>query len=163
MKLMEMSVGKLLEEVAAPTPAPGGGSVAALAGALAAALCRMVAGLTVGKEKLAESRPDMERALRDATSLQERLGGLAEDDRLAFLSVMDARKLPRGTGGERATRDRAMQDAVLRSARIPLSTLKAIRELAALAVCVCDKGNLSCITDAGSSAQMIRAGALCAA
>lgn len=163
MKLTEMSFGKLLEELGSPAPAPGGGSVAALAGALAAGLCRMVARLTMDKGRLAESTPDMERVLRDATALQERLCALAEEDMLAFLSVMNARKLPRGTASEREARDGAIQDAALRSARTPLSTLKALRDLSALALCVCDRGNPSCITDAGSSAQMIRAGAMCAA
>jgi len=161
-KLIEMSMERLLEDLGAPTPAPGGGSVAALAGALAAALCRMVAGLTAGKEQLADSRPDMERVLRDATALQNRLGDLADEDSRAFRDVIEARRLPRGTAGERKAREKAMQDAVLRSAQAPLSTLRALRELSALALCVCDKGNPGSVTDAGSSAQMIRAGAVCA-
>ncbi len=157
MKLVEMSVGDFLGEVASSSPAPGGGSVAALAGALAAALCAMVARLT------GDSLPDRERALQEASTLQDRLKDLVDEDCRAFSAVMTARRLPRSTEAERATRDRALQDAVLRSARIPLSTLEALRNLSALALRISDKGNPNCVTDAGSALQMIRAGAACAA
>ncbi len=163
MKLVEMSFERLLAELGSSSPAPGGGSVAALAGALAAALCAMVARLAVGKEQLRDSWPDMERVMREAAALQKRLGELADEDSHAFSAVMDARRLPRRTAAEREARDLAIRDAILRAARAPLSTLEALRDLSALALRTSEKGNPGCVTDAGSAAQMIRAGAACAA
>jgi methenyltetrahydrofolate cyclohydrolase len=163
MKLVEMSLEKFLRELGSASPAPGGGSVAALAGALAAALCRMVSALTVGKEKYRDSWADMERVDRESARLEERFRGLVDEDALAFCQVMEARKLPKGTDQERRARESAMRDAALKSANVPLSTLGLLRELSALALCAADKGNPSCVTDAGSASQMIRAGAISAA
>jgi formiminotetrahydrofolate cyclodeaminase len=163
MKLMELTLEKFLCELGSASPAPGGGSVAALAGALAAALCRMVSALTVGKESLASSGPDMERVARESAGLEARLRELVDRDTLAFREVMEARKLPKATEQERQARARAIHEAALKSANVPLSTLETLRELSVLALTAADKGNPSCVTDAGSASQMIRAGALSAA
>ena len=163
MKLIEMSLEKFLTELGSVSPAPGGGSVAALAGALAAALCRMVSALTTGKEKYRDSWADMERVSRESASLEERLRGLVDEDAQAFCAVMQARKLLKRTDQERQVREQALDDASLRSTNVPLSTLRALRDLAAFALCAAEKGNPGCVTDAGSASQMIRAGALSAA
>ncbi len=163
MKIIEMSLEELLRELGSASPAPGGGSVAALAGALAAALCRMVSALTVGKEKYRDSWADMERVGGESAALEERLRALVDEDTRAFSAVMEARKLPRGTEGEREARECALGAAALESAKVPLSTLCALRELSALARCAAEKGNRGCVTDAGSASQMIRAGAVSAA
>ena len=161
--LVSMSLEDFLSELGSSSPAPGGGSVAALAGALAAALCVMVSGLTAGKEKYRESWEDMEKVGREAAVLEERFRGLVDEDTAAFRAVMDARRLPRGTAAEREARDGALREAVLRSARAPLATLSALRELSALARLAADRGNPACVTDAGSAGQLIRAGAVSAA
>ncbi len=127
--LITMSLEDFLKELGSSSPAPGGGSVAALAGALAAALCVMVSGLTAGKEKCRDSWEDMEKVGREAAALEERLRSLVDEDTAAFRAVMDARRLPRGTTAERETRERALREAVLRSARAPFATLSALREL----------------------------------
>ncbi len=161
--LITMSLEDFLRELGSSSPAPGGGSVAALAGALAAALCVMVSGLTAGKEKCRDSWEDMEKVGREAAALEERLRNLVDEDTAAFRAVMDARRLPRGTTAERETRERALREAVLRSARAPFATLSALRELSMLARLAADRGNPACVTDAGSAAQLIRAGAMSAA
>ncbi|MGO9410837.1 MAG: cyclodeaminase/cyclohydrolase family protein [Spirochaetia bacterium] len=163
MKLMEMSLEKFLSELGSASPAPGGGSVAALAGALAAALCRMVSALTAGKEKYRDSWADMERVGRESAVLEGRLRVLVDEDTQAFRAVMETRRLPKGTDRERQVREQALDNASLTSANVPLSTLEALRELSALALCAADRGNPRCVTDAGSASQMIRAGALSAA
>ncbi len=163
MKLMELTLDKFLCELGSASPAPGGGSVAALSGALAAALCRMVSALTVGKEKLKDSWQEMEKVGRDCAVLEARLRALVDEDTDAFLRVMEARKLPKGTDQERRDRAKAVQEASLKSANVPLATLEALRELSVLAVSAADRGNPACVTDAGSASQMIRAGALAAA
>jgi len=163
MKLTEMSLQEFLCDLGSSSPAPGGGSVAALVGALAAALCRMVSALTVGKEKLRNVWTDMERVGREAAALEERLCGLVDEDTMAFRAVVQARKLPRGTDQERQNRERALQESLLQSAKTPLSTLCALRALSTLVLCAADKGNPGCVTDAGCASQIIRAGALSAA
>lgn len=163
MKILEMSLEEFLRELGSSSPAPGGGSVAALAGALAAALCRMVSALTVGKEKYRGSWEEMERVRSESAALEERLRALVDEDTRAFTAVIEARKLPRRTDGERDGRERALGGAALESAKVPLSTLCALRELSALARCAAEKGNTGCVTDAGSASQMIRAGAVSAA
>ncbi len=157
MKLVEMSVEDFLRELGSSSPTPGGGSVAAFAGALAGALCVMVARLTE------DSLMQREGVIQQASALQKRLCDLVDEDSQGFLAVMDARRLPRGTAGERETRVRALQEAILRSSRAPLATLEALRELSALVALVSDKRNPACVTDGGSAAQMIRAGAVSAA
>ena len=162
-KLSEMTVAGFLAEVASDSPAPGGGSVAALAGAIAASLCQMVSGLTMGRETYKESWAVMQEARAAAGSLGARLRELVDEDAEAFNSVMQARKLPRGTEEQKTARARALQDATVRSARVPLETLHALAPLADLAALCAEKGNPGCVTDAGSAAQMIRAGAAAAA
>ena len=163
MKLVEMPLDKFLCELGSPFPTPGGGSIAALAGALAAALCRMVSSLTVGKERCRDSWAEMEIVGRESTALEARLLYLVDEDARAFSKVIVARKLSKATERDRQARDRALQEAALRCAKVPLSTLTALRALASLSARAADKGNSACVTDAGSASQMIRAGAVSAA
>jgi len=163
MKLLEMTVEGFLAELGSDSPAPGGGSAAALAGAIAASLCEMVCRLTLGREAYRDVWAVIEEAQIRAASLGSRLRELVEEDAQAFNSVMTARKLPRGTEEQKAARERALQEAALRSARVPLETLEYLAALADLAVVCADLGNPACVTDAGSAAQMIRAGGAAAA
>ncbi|HUJ75748.1 MAG TPA: cyclodeaminase/cyclohydrolase family protein [bacterium] len=163
MKLTELTLEKFLCELGSASPTPGGGSVAALAGALAAALCRMVSVLTVEKESLKDSWREMEKVGQESARLEGRLRELVDQDTQAFRKVMDARKLPKATEPERQVRSRAIQEAALASASVPLETLETLRELSILALSAADKGNPACVTDAGSASQMIKAGAISAA
>jgi formiminotetrahydrofolate cyclodeaminase len=163
MKFAHMSFDAFIRELASESPAPGGGSAAAMTGAMAAALCGMVARLTAGKEKYREAWAAMEDMKREADTLAIRLLDLADDDTEAFRAVMSARRLPKGTDAERAVRERAIRDAVLRSAEVPLETLKSARSIARLAVSAVERGNPNCITDAGTAAEMAKAAAMGAA
>ena len=163
MKLIDLSVADFLQQLGSASPAPGGGSAAALAGAVAGALCAMVASLTEGKEKHRASWSDMEKVRREAAVLEGRLRALVDEDTEAFLAVMAARRLPRGSEEERETRASALQDAILRAARAPLATLSAIRSLSELPGIAADRGSPGCITDAGTAAQMLLAGGMAAA
>jgi glutamate formiminotransferase/formiminotetrahydrofolate cyclodeaminase len=98
-----------------------------------------------------------------AGSLGARLRDLIDEDAQAFNSVVASRKLPRATEEQKAARERAIQDGTVRSARVPLETLETLALLADLAALSAEKGSPGCITDAGSAAQMIRAGAVAAA
>lgn len=162
MKLVEMPLQDFLEELGSASPAPGGGSAAALAGALAAALCAMVGRMTVGKEKLKDSWSDMEKLIAEAGELEARLRQLVDEDTRAFSAVMAARRLPQGSRQEREARTQALQSALLASARAPLSTLASIRALLPLCDAAARRGNPGCITDAGAAAELARAGAVAA-
>jgi glutamate formiminotransferase/formiminotetrahydrofolate cyclodeaminase len=162
-KLSEMTVTGFLTELASDSPAPGGGSAAALSGAIAASLCEMVSGLTLGRETYKEAWAVMREARAAAGRLGARLQELVDQDAQAFNSVMAARRLPHAAEEQKAARERAIQDATVRSARVPLETLQMLAPLADLAALCAEKGNPGCVTDAGSAAQMIRAGAVAAA
>jgi methenyltetrahydrofolate cyclohydrolase len=163
MNLPNLTVKAFLDELASGSPAPGGGSTAALAGALASALCGMVARLTLGREKLSDRWPAMEEVAAEADRLRGRFLGLVDEDAEAYLSVVAARKLPKGTADERVAREHAAAAAVLRSARAPLETLLLAGEAAGLAARALEQGNPSCASDAGSAAQAARLAAEAAA
>jgi methenyltetrahydrofolate cyclohydrolase len=160
--LARMSVEQAFAEIASSSPAPGGGSAAALAGAVAASLCAMAARLTVGKEAFRAAWAEMEQVAVESLRLSSRLLRLADEDAEAFLSIGAARGLPKATDAEKAARAAALQAATLRSARVPLETLQAIERAAALVAAAAARGNPRCITDVGSAAQLLRAGALAA-
>jgi formiminotetrahydrofolate cyclodeaminase len=110
----------------------------------------MAARMTEGKEKFRASQADMEKVRREAGEQETLLRRLVDEDTTAFLAVMAARR-------------KAVQDAVARAARVPASTLAAIRALSALARLAAERGNPACITDVGTAAVMLRAGAAAAA
>jgi methenyltetrahydrofolate cyclohydrolase len=151
MRLVDLPVSDFLGELASDSPAPGGGSAAALAGAVAAALCGMVCRLTVGREKYRESWPVIEAARGEAARLGGLLARLVEEDAEAYRGVMAARALPKGTEAEKDARQAAVQQATARSAQAPLETLAALCECIKVVELLLQHGNPACITDAGSA------------
>jgi glutamate formiminotransferase / formiminotetrahydrofolate cyclodeaminase len=139
-----------IASVGAPTPTPGGGSVVAVAGALAASLTMMVAGLTAGRPKYAAVEPEMRRIVADAAELTRTLRALADRDAEAYAAVSAAYKLPKGADG----RDDAITVALLEAARVPLETAHAAARVASLAVTVAEKGNPNAVSDAGVAALL---------
>ena len=146
-----------LDRLAAGTPTPGGGSAAATAGAMAAALTAMVARLTIGKKKYATIEARMGVVLESAEGLRHRLVGLAQDDATAFEAVLRAMRLPKETAEEQASRDQALEAATLQAARIPLSVALAAADAAELAAEAVEIGNVNAITDAAAAVAMARA------
>jgi len=163
MRLVEMTVTDFLGELGSDSPAPGGGSAAALTGAVAAALSGMVCRLTVGKEKYRESWPVIEAARGEAARLGSLLARLVEEDAEALRAVVAARGLPGGTDAEKHARQAALQAATLRSAQAPMETLSALCECAHVVELLLQHGNPSCMTDAGSAGALAGAAALAAA
>jgi glutamate formiminotransferase / formiminotetrahydrofolate cyclodeaminase len=151
------SLSGFVSEVAAATPAPGGGSVAAHAGALGAALAQMVAGLTVGKKKYAAVESEMKEAALKAAALVTTLTGLVERDAQSYGAVMNAYKLPNEPKEAAAARTRAIDDALVGAAKVPLETARACAEVADLAVLVAEKGNPNAASDAGVAALLSEA------
>jgi glutamate formiminotransferase / formiminotetrahydrofolate cyclodeaminase len=143
--------------VASSVPAPGGGSVCAHAGALAAALARMVAGLTIGRKKYASVGPEMTTLAEAAGRLGARLADLVREDADAYGLVSAAYKMPKEPVEQAAKRDAAIQSALLDAARVPLETARACAAVATLAATCAQKGNPNAASDAGVAALMAAA------
>jgi len=159
MKLVELQTQEFVEKVANDAPAPGGGSVAALAGALAAALCAMVARLTLGKEKYRGTWKEMEHLRDSADALMHRLLELVDEDTAAYNQVLSAFNLPGDNEAQKQTRRAAIQSATKKATAVPMETLRSVAGLLDLAATAVEKGNPNCLSDAGVSAHLIRAAA----
>ena len=146
-----------LDEVAAATAAPGGGSAAAYAGALGAALTAMVSGLTVGKKKYTEVEAEMQAVLVQANELRTALTNAVKDDSSAFEGVMEAFKLPKATEEEQKARQDAIKISTLNAAHVPLDTAAHSLKVMELAEFCARHGNLNAISDAMSAFALGRA------
>jgi glutamate formiminotransferase/formiminotetrahydrofolate cyclodeaminase len=153
----EADVVPYLEALASSAPAPGGGSAAALAGALAAALGEMVANLTVGREKFAAVEERMTALLDQLTHLRRRLTAAMQEDEDAFNAYMAARRLPRETPEERTQRTQALQAATLAAAEAPLAVARLCHELLPLCQEAAEYGNPAVASDAGVAAILAEA------
>ncbi len=146
-----------LDDLASSSPAPGGGSVAALAGALGAALTSMVCNLTVGKKKYADVEKDMKKIVAQSEELRSTFTVLIDKDTLAFSKVMEAYGLPKETDPQKALRSAAIREATKEATQIPLEVMKHCIDALALAQEVASRGNVNSISDAGVSALMLHA------
>ncbi len=151
------SLSGFVAAVASSNPVPGGGSVAAHTGALAAALAQMVAGLTIGKKKYAAVDAEMKEAALRAVALGNTLSALVKRDAEAYSQVSEAYKLPKEPGDAAARRAEAVTTALLKAAEVPLETARASVEVAKLAALVAEKGNTNAVTDAGVAALLAQA------
>lgn len=155
--LSRLPVRELLDRLASSEPVPGGGSAAALAGAMGAGLVSMVAALTVGRAEYAEADP-MAREIGEAASpLRGELLDLAERDAEAYDAFVRARRLPRDTDEQRATRATAMAAAIQQAAEIPLRTARVAAQALELARRIAPIGNRNAVSDAGVAAQLASA------
>jgi formiminotetrahydrofolate cyclodeaminase len=146
-----------LDEVASSSPAPGGGSVAALSGALGAALTSMVCNLTIGRKKYADVDDEMKNVLEQSEHLREQFTTLVERDTQAFNKVMEAIALPKDTDPQKALRGAAIREATKEATLVPLEVMKHCIDALALAQAVVSKGNANSVSDAGVSAYMLHA------
>jgi glutamate formiminotransferase/formiminotetrahydrofolate cyclodeaminase len=151
------SLSGFVASVASANPVPGGGSVAAHAGALAAALAQMVTGLTIGKKKYAAVDAEMKEAALRAVSLGNNLASLVKRDAEAYSLVSEAHKLPKEPADAAARRSEAVTSALLKAAEVPLETARAAVEVAQIAALVAEKGNSNAVTDAGVAALLAEA------
>jgi glutamate formiminotransferase/formiminotetrahydrofolate cyclodeaminase len=147
--LVSLDLQAFTDEVSMDSPAPGGGSVAALCGALSAALSSMVANLTYGKKGAEESGEDMKRVAVRAQELKDELLRAVDLDARAFNKVMEAFRLPKGTEEQSREREAAVEDASKGATLVPLGVLTAAAELIELAEAVARKGNRNSVSDAG--------------
>jgi len=151
-------ISRFLDDLASSAPTPGGGSAAAIMGAMGAALISMVCNLTIGKKDYEAVQAQIRQALDQAEALRRRLTGLIEDDVQAFESLMAAYKLPRATEPDKLARDRAVQHALKQATDVPLACASACAELIDLAQRVARIGSRAVISDAGVAALVAHAG-----
>ncbi len=148
-KIKDIAVEPFLEALASRSATPGGGSAAAIIGAMGASLVSMVCNLTIGKKKYAEVEDEMKDILAKAEALRVKLTAMIEDDVKAFDAVMGAYGMAKETDAEKEARDKAIQAALKQATEVPLRCCQAAREVIDLAATASDKGNLNVISDAG--------------
>ena len=152
--LVSMTVTGFADEVSRDTPAPGGGSVAALAGALAAGLASMVANLTQKNPKSSEHEKDLLRIAETAQTLKDKLLMAVDDDTNAFSAYMNALKLPKQTPEEKKAREQAMQEGLKLAVHVPLETARLSREAMKIGLEAAVQGNPNSVTDAAVGTAM---------
>lgn len=156
--LTNQSIENFLDELASTSPTPGGGSVAALAGAMGAALTSMVCNLTIGKKKYAEVENEMNDVRQRSEDLRRTFTALVDEDTQAFNNVMSAYALPKESDEQKAIRTAAIQSATKEAVLVPLKVMRRCIEGLGLAKTVAEKGNVNSVSDAGVSAIMLYGG-----
>jgi len=155
--IIEQPVTQFLDELASNAATPGGGSGAAIMGALGAALVSMVCNLTIGKKNYAEVEPEMRSVLHDAEALRQRLADMVADDIAAFNGLMAAYGLPKLTDEDKAARGAAIQHALRAATEAPLACARACAEVIKLSMRAAEVGNRNVISDAGVGALAAQA------
>ena len=155
--LIDMTVRDFADELSTDSPAPGGGSVSALCGSLAASLTTMVANLTHGKKGYEQQFKKMNDLAIEAQHLKDELLRFVDLDTAAFNKVMDSFRLPKKTEEEKAGRAQAIQDATKEATIVPLSVMKTTFKVLGLVDTVSKYGNVNSISDAGVAALVVSA------
>lgn len=152
--LVSLATAELVHEVSRETPAPGGGSIAALAGSLGAALASMVSNLTIGKKGYEKVWKELIRLAEEAQEIKDKLIKAVDDDTNAFNAYMEARRLPAKTLEETKAREKAIQDGLKEAVMVPLNTAQLSLDALKIAKRVVEIGNKNSATDAGVGAQI---------
>ncbi len=158
-----VTVETYLDRLASAEPEPGGGSVAALVGALGAALVTMVTNLTLGKDKYVAVQKDVAEIKATSEQLRRELEELVTLDALAYGKVAAAMKLPRDDETQKKERQRVLQSALVGAAEVPLRVAEAAVGVARLSLPAAEKGNVNAVSDAGVAALLADAAAQAAA
>jgi formiminotetrahydrofolate cyclodeaminase len=148
-QIKDTAIEPFLDALASSNATPGGGSAAAILGAMGAALVSMVCNLTIGKKKYAEVEGEMKDVLAKAEELRHRMTGMIQEDVKAFDTVMGAYGMPKETDADKLKRDAAIQDALKQATEVPIRCCHLAREVIDLALTASAKGNLNVISDAG--------------
>ena len=156
-KLVDLTARGFAEETASESPAPGGGSISAYMGALAAALGTMVANLTAHKAAYDDRWEEFSDAAEKGQDIMERMLHLVDEDTAAFNRIMDVFAMPKKTDAEKAARAKALEDATLYATQVPMRTMETAAEAFALIRNMAENGNPASVTDAGVGALAARA------
>lgn len=155
--LIDKKISNFLDELASNSPTPGGGSVAALAGALGVALISMVGNLTVGKKKYEEVEEDIKKIISSSEKLRYELSQLIEEDVKVFNNFMATYKMPKETEDEKGIRAEMIQESLIKAAKVPLKVAYKCLDILSLSKEVAEKGNINVVSDAGVAALMAEA------
>lgn len=158
MSFAEVTVQNFLTQVASAEPVPGGGSVAALSGALGASLVAMVCRLTIGKKGYEAVSDEMQAILPRAEELQRQLRDLMQADADAYARVMSAYQLPKSTDAEKITRTQAIQTALKHASAVPMQVAELCTQVMELTRPIAEKGNKNAASDGGVGALIAEAG-----
>ncbi len=158
--LVEMKLNDFVDEVSRESPAPGGGSIAALAGALGASLSSMVSNLSANNRGSEEIDEILNKAANECQGIKFNLVKAIDEDTKAFNEYMDARRLPNRTDEEKKYRNDAMLKGLKNAVAVPLQTAEESAKILNIAKIVAENGNQNSITDVGVGAQMAYSGVL---
>jgi len=162
--IKQSSIEGFLDELASRNSTPGGGSAAAMMGAMGAALLSMVCNLTIGKAKYRDVEEELNAVLTRTEQLREQLTEMIEEDIESFGAVMRAYAMPRQTPEESVLRNQAIQNALKEATQVPLRCCRVCREIIDLSAVVAQKGNSHVVSDAGVAVLVahaaLRSGAL---
>ena len=153
----EKSCKKFIEAAASKEPVPGGGSVAALAGALGTSLGHMVGALTVGKKKYADVEDEMMELMKEGRQLQRELLDLVQADIDMFEPLSQLYSLKPDTDEEIAEKERLMEEALENASAVPLQIMEKCGRAIELSVAFAKRGSRIAVSDAGSSAILCKA------
>ena len=159
-RLVDMTCTGFADETASESPAPGGGSISAYMGALAAALGTMVANLSAHKAGWDDRWEEFSDVAEKGRDIQDRLIRLVDEDTEAFNMIMDVFAMPKNTPEEKNARAVALEKATLQATQVPLSTMKAASEAFDILQQMAEKGNPASVSDAGVGALAARAAVL---
>lgn len=151
-------IGEFLQDLASSAPTPGGGSAAAIMGAMGASLVAMVCNLTIGKKDHEAVEGQMREVLEEAEALRVNLTSMIADDVAAFDGLMAAYKLPRASDEDKLARSAAIQAALRAATDVPLACAAACAEVIELARRIAATGNRGVISDAGVAVLAAQAG-----
>lgn len=160
MNLHQMPAAQFCELTASNAPAPGGGSVSALCGALAASLSAMVGNLTLGRKGHEEVQETMQQAVCELESIRLALLKAIDEDSTSFNDFMTAMKLPKETDEEKATRKAAMQAALKKASLVPLNVAQESAKIFEYAALMLESGNPNALSDAMVSTLAARTATL---
>lgn len=155
--ITDQSIASWLDALAGSSATPGGGSVAAMIGAMAAALVTMVCRLTIERPATVAVAGEMQTVLERAEQLRERLSALMAEDVAAFDAVMAAYALPRSSAEQQAGRSPAIQAALLQATRVPAACARASAEVLELAAIVVERGHRNAAGESAAAALAAQA------
>lgn len=150
------SIQRYLNEVASKSPVPGGGSVAALTGALGITLLSKVINFTIGKDRYREVEQEMTKTLNSCKLLCNNFTRLCSEDARAYEGLSVAFKMPKGTGIERQERQKKIQEALREATAVPLEICNYAHRAIKLCLPVARKGNINLITDVACAGVMLK-------
>jgi formiminotetrahydrofolate cyclodeaminase len=154
--ILTRTVDQFLDDLASGTPTPGGGSVAALSGAMAAGLISMVCNLSIGKKQYAAFEDEAREILAQSEARRAELERLAQEDIDVFNRLMSAYRLPRVTDADAASRRAAIQAVTRLATETPIKIARAIAALVPLLAPLTRSGNRAAVSDAGAAALLIQ-------